>query len=88
MSDEIKRVYYTVGEAAEDLGEATSAVRYWDDEYGIIKTRKEKGNKRQITVKELMTLHKIKTLTKFMNKDGIKAVLAGDIQIKVNPDLL
>jgi DNA-binding transcriptional MerR regulator len=85
---ETKKIHYTVSEAAKDVGVATSAIRFWDDEYGIIKTRTPKGNSRKITIKELMVLHKIKTLGKFMNKNGIKAVLDGDIQIKVNPEIL
>ena len=87
MSDEIQKVYYSVSEAAEDVGVLTSAIRFWDDEYDVIKKR-TKTNARQITVNELMLFHKIKTLAKFMNKYGVQAVLDGDIQIKVNPDIL
>ena len=87
MSDKVKKIYYTVGEAAKDIGIYGSKIRYWDDEYNVIKDR-TKGNLRKITVKELMLLHKIHTLTKFMNSTGVKAVLEGDIQLKVNPEIL
>ena len=88
MKEEIEKVYYTVREAAKDVGVAPSSIRFWDEEYGIIKARKSSNNSRKITVKELMLFHKVKTLRKFMNKDGVKAVLDGDIQIKVNPEIL
>jgi DNA-binding transcriptional MerR regulator len=87
MNDEIERVYYTVQQAAEDVGVQGSKIRFWDDQCDIIKKRNDKNN-RKISVKELLVFHKIKTLRRFMTMNGVKAVLEGDVQIKVNPDIL
>lgn len=87
MSEEIDRKYYSVQQAAEDVGVAKSKLRYWDDEYNIVNKRNQ-ADARKITVKELLVFHKVKTLRKFMNKRGVQAVLDGDIQIQVNPKLL
>ena len=87
MSAEIEKVYYNVKEAAKDVGVTPSNIRYWDDRYHIVEKR-GKNDKRFISVKELLVFHKINTLRKFMNLDGIDAVLRGDINIQINKELL
>ncbi|MDT8402069.1 MAG: MerR family transcriptional regulator, partial [Bacteroidales bacterium] len=32
-----KKLFYSIGEVAEMLGEQTSAVRYWEKEFDIIR---------------------------------------------------
>ena len=88
MEHETEKVYYTVMEAADDVGVLPSSIRFWDDKYDVISKRSNKGNRRQITPKELLVFHKINTLMKFMNNDGVGHVLKGDIKIQVNPEIL
>lgn len=41
-----EKLYYSIGEVAEMLGVQTSAVRYWEKEFDILKPRKNrKGNR-------------------------------------------
>ena len=45
-SEEIKKVYYTIGEVAEMFDVNTSLIRYWEKEFDIIKPQKnKKGNR-------------------------------------------
>ena len=39
---EIEKRYYTIGEVADDLGVATSLIRFWESEFDIIKPKKNR----------------------------------------------
>ena len=41
---EIEKKYYTIGEVADDLGVATSLIRFWEGEFDIIKPKKNMPN--------------------------------------------
>ena len=42
---EIEKLYYTMGEAAEMLNENTSLIRHWENEFDILKPKKNKNPK-------------------------------------------
>ncbi len=46
---EIEKRYYSIGEVAEDLGVATSLIRFWEGEFDIIKPKKNRKGNRQFT---------------------------------------
>lgn len=46
---EIEKRYYSIGEVAEELGVATSLIRFWEGEFDIIKPKKNRKGNRQFT---------------------------------------
>ena len=61
---EIEKRYYTIGEVADDLGVATSLIRFWESEFDIIKPKKNRKGNRVYTPKDIDTLRKIRYLLK------------------------
>ena len=59
-----KKLFYSIGEVAEMLGEQTSAVRYWEKEFDIIKPQKNKKGNRLFTVEDVENLKMIHYLLK------------------------
>jgi len=54
------KLFYSIGEVAAMLGEQTSAVRYWENQFDIIKPRKNKKGNRMFTpvdVENLKIIH-------------------------------
>ena len=54
------KLFYSIGEVAEMLGEKTSAVRFWEKEFDILKPRKNKKGNRLFTpvdVENLKIIH-------------------------------
>ena len=77
----MEKLYYTIGEAAEILGESTSLVRFWSNSFPkyISPKRNAKGN-RLFTAEDLDTLRQIHLLVKEqgMTLDGAAKRLAAD----------
>jgi len=59
-----KKLFYSIGEVAEMLGEQTSAVRYWEKEFDIIKPQKNKKGNRMFTAEDVENLQMIHYLLK------------------------
>ncbi|MCQ2143763.1 MAG: MerR family transcriptional regulator [Bacteroidales bacterium] len=77
----MEKIYYTIGEVAEILGESTSLVRFWANSFPrfIKPTRTTKGN-RQFTPSDIEALKKIHFLVKEngMTLDGAAKRMAAD----------
>ena len=60
-----EKLFYSIGEIAEELGENVSLVRYWSNVFSkhVKPSRTRKGN-RQFTVKDVDTLRRIHHLVK------------------------
>ncbi|MBN1387281.1 MAG: MerR family transcriptional regulator [Bacteroidales bacterium] len=63
-SDKKQKLFYTIGEVALMLGEQTSAVRYWEKEFDIIKPQKNKKGNRMFTYEDVENLKIIHYLLK------------------------
>ena len=61
---EIEKKYYTIGEVAEDLGVATSLIRFWEGEFDIIKPKKNRKGNRQFTKEDVKNVKLIYHLVK------------------------
>ena len=61
---EITRLYYPIGEVAEMFGVSTSFVRYWENEFDILKPKKNRKGNRLFTPKDLDNLKLIFHLLK------------------------
>lgn len=61
----MEKLYYTIGETAEILGENTSLIRYWSNQFSryLKPKRNAKGN-RLYTVADIDTLKQIHLLVK------------------------
>ncbi len=61
---EIEKKYYTIGEVADDLGVATSLIRFWEGEFDIIKPKKNRKGNRQFTKEDIKNVKLIYHLVK------------------------
>lgn len=59
-----EKLFYSIGEVAGMLGEQTSAVRYWEKEFDIIKPQKNKKGNRLFTAEDVENLKMIHYLLK------------------------
>lgn len=59
------KLYYSIGEAAQILGESTSLVRFWTDSFSkFLKPRRNVKGNRIYTAEEIETLKQIHFLVK------------------------
>jgi len=61
---EIEKKYYTIGEVADELGVATSLIRFWEGEFDNIKPKKNRKGNRQFTKEDLQNIKLIYHLVK------------------------
>jgi len=61
---EIEKKYYTIGEVADELGVATSLIRFWEGEFDNIKPKKNRKGNRQFTKDDLTNVKLIYHLVK------------------------
>ncbi|RLD91742.1 MAG: MerR family transcriptional regulator [Bacteroidetes bacterium] len=61
---ENKKVYYKIGEVADMFQVSTSLIRYWEQEFKMIKPRKTKNGIRQYTLKDIDNFQLIHHLIK------------------------
>ena len=61
---EIEKKYYTIGEVADELGVATSLIRFWEGEFDNIKPKKNRKGNRQFTKEDLKNVKLIYHLVK------------------------
>lgn len=61
---EITKLYYTIGEVAEMFDVKTSTIRFWENEFSILKPRKNKKGNRLFTPKDIENLNIIIHLLK------------------------
>ncbi len=61
---EIEKKYFTIGEVADELGVATSLIRFWESEFDIIKPKKNRKGNRQFTKQDIKNVKLIYHLVK------------------------
>ncbi|MBU2913798.1 MULTISPECIES: MerR family transcriptional regulator [Reichenbachiella] len=61
---QIEKRYYTIGEVADDLGVATSLIRFWETEFDIISPKKNRKGNRQFTIDDIKKIKLIYHLVK------------------------
>lgn len=61
---EIEKKYYTIGEVAEQLGVATSLIRFWEGEFDLIRPKKNRKGNRQFTKEDIRNVKLIYHLVK------------------------
>lgn len=61
---EIEKVYFSIGEVAEEFNVATSLIRFWESEFDILSPKKNKKGNRQFTKNDIQKLKLIYHLVK------------------------
>ncbi len=80
---ETEKVYFKIAEVAAMIHQATSLVRFWEDEFEWLSPKKNKVGNRQYTRADIQTLLDINNLVKGMGMtlDGMRdAYKYGDIE--------
>lgn len=60
----IEKLYWSIGEVAEQLGVNTSLIRYWEKEFGSLKPKRTGKGDRLYTKKDIEQLQQIQHLVK------------------------
>lgn len=60
----IEKLYWSIGEVAEQLGVNTSLIRYWEKEFGTLKPKRTGKGDRLYTKKDIEQLQRIQHLVK------------------------
>lgn len=61
---EIKKHYYSIGEVAKMFDVSTSLIRFWENQFSILKPKKNRKGNRLFTLKDIDNLHVIYHLVK------------------------
>lgn len=64
MEQKEDKLYYSIGEVAEQLGVAASLLRHWEKEFPEIKPKRNKKGNRFFTQNDLKLIESIHYLTK------------------------
>lgn len=64
MTDIIDKKYFTIGEVAAMIGEATSLIRFWEKEFSVLKPLKTAKGTRKYDVKAIELIKYIHYLVK------------------------
>lgn len=90
----IEKLYYSIGEVAEMLDVPVSTVRFWENEFDILKPMKNKKGNRMFTPSDIKNLKIIHHLLKNegMTLSGVKKKLSGkweetDYKYEINESL-
>ena len=83
----MEKLYYSIGEVAQMLGESTSCIRFWSNSFPnrIKPQRNAKGN-RKFTPKDIEVLRQAEHLlkTKGMTIEGTARMLDGEDKINMD----
>jgi DNA-binding transcriptional MerR regulator len=58
------KYFYTIGEVADQLGVSASLIRYWEEEFDIIRPQKNKKGNRLFTQKDIEAISLIRHYVK------------------------
>ncbi len=64
IEKEIEKIYFTIGEVADQFGVATSLIRFWESEFSILHPKKNKKGNRQYTKADIEKIKLIYHLVK------------------------
>ena len=78
----IEKLYYSIGETAEMLDVPVSTVRFWENEFNILKPMKNKKGNRMFTPTDIKNLKIIHHLLKEegMTISGVRKRLSGKME--------
>ncbi len=62
--DEIEKLYYSIGEVSEMVGQEPHVLRYWEEEFEVLSPRKNRAGRRVYTDDDIETVQHIRHLLK------------------------
>ncbi len=79
---EIEKLYYSIGEVADQFNVAPSLIRFWESEFEIIQPKKNRKGNRQFTKEDIDNVRTIYHLVKEkgFTLQGAKEMLKNDTQ--------
>jgi len=79
---EIEKIYYSIGEVAEQFNVAPSLIRFWESEFELIQPKKNRKGNRQFTKEDIENVRTIFHLVKQkgFTLQGAKEMLRNDTQ--------
>lgn len=79
---EIEKIYFSIGEVAEQFNVAPSLIRFWESEFEIIQPKKNRKGNRQFTKEDIENVRTIYHLVKQkgFTLQGAKEMLKNDTQ--------
>ena len=79
---EIEKLYYSIGEVAEQFNVAPSLIRFWESEFELIQPKKNRKGNRQFTKEDIENVRTIYHLVKQkgFTLQGAKEMLRNDTQ--------
>lgn len=90
----VEKLYYSIGEVAEMLNVPVSTVRFWENEFDVLKPMKNKKGNRMFTPSDIKNLKIIHHLLREegMTLAGVKRKLSGkweeaDYKYEINESL-
>jgi DNA-binding transcriptional MerR regulator len=77
---EIEKLYYSIGEVAEQFNVAPSLIRFWESEFDLIRPKKNRKGNRQFTKEDIDNVRTIYHLVKEkgFTLQGAKEMLRND----------
>ena len=60
----IEKLYFSIGEVADELGVNTSQIRYWEKEFGMLRPRRDSKGDRKFTQDDIRKLRLVHYLLK------------------------
>lgn len=84
------KLYYSIGEVARAFDVNTSLIRYWEQEFPILKPKKNKKGNRYFTPEDIKNLKIIYHLVKEKGYtlDGARIALVTNEKIEENVDII
>lgn len=84
------KLYYSIGEVAKSFNVNTSLIRYWEQEFPIIKPKKNKKGNRYFTPEDIKNLKMIYHLVKEKGYtlDGARIALTTNQKIGQNVEII
>lgn len=64
LTQNLTKLYYSIGEVAEMFDVSPSLIRYWESEFKNLKPQKNRKGDRKFTVRDIKEMEKIYTLVK------------------------
>ena len=64
LTQELTKLYYSIGEVSEMFGVSASLLRYWESEFKILKPQKNRKGDRRYIKKDIHHIERIYTLVK------------------------
>jgi DNA-binding transcriptional MerR regulator len=62
--DEIEKLYYSIGEVSEIVGQEAHVLRYWEQEFEQLNPRKNRAGRRAYTEEDIEMVERIRHLLK------------------------